>query len=93
MDTYLSVLAGFAVYFISVFLRGVQQKSLIHHKVYGATLFSAAICGFDNIAIIVVASHSSYWLIPTNMLGAGLGMLSSILLYERIRNRGEGVGK
>lgn len=82
---------GFSVYFISTFLRGIQHKNVIHHKVIGAAVFSAAICFFDNMAIILVATNSNYWFIPANMFGAAMGMLTSIVLYEYIRRRNQGV--
>lgn len=73
---------AFALVFCSVFMRGIQHKNVIHNRILGATVMSGLIYAFDGSIVLIIATSQSFAIIASNAIGAALGMMSAILVYN-----------
>lgn len=76
-------IASVLVSFISVFLKGFQQKNVIHNRVVAAALTSYLMATFDVLAITIII-HGDLWIILTTGTGAACGIVAAMKLHDRV---------
>lgn len=80
--------ASILVSFIAVFLKGFQHKNVIGTHLRAVFITSYLMAAFDVLAVNIVVI-GGWWVALTAGIGASCGMVTAILLHDKIfaRNR------
>lgn len=70
--------------FILVFLRGIQQLNVIHHRMAWAVATSFAIA-FAEVAVVLVVVERGLAAAPWIGLGGALGVTAAMEMHRKIR--------
>lgn len=83
MSTLALLAASFATSFVTIFLRGFQQKNVHgNHKLLAYFTAYLIIAGEFVTVTLVVRGH--WWIVFSAGTGAGLGMVAAMTFHDRI---------
>lgn len=75
-------LTAFLVSFIAIFLRGFQQKNVIHSK-YTMIAITSYLLALTDVAVVSIIVEHGWNTVLAQGSGAALGMLTSIYIHNR----------
>ncbi len=75
-------LTAFLVSFIAIFLRGWQQKNVIHSK-YTMIAVTSYLLALTDVAVVGIIVQHGWHTVLAQGSGAALGMLTSIYIHNR----------
>ena len=75
-------LTAFIVSFIAIFLRGWQQKNVIHGK-YTMIAITSYLLALTDVAVVGIIVEHGWNTVLAQGSGAALGMLASVYIHNR----------
>ena len=75
-------LTAFLVSFIAIFLRGFQQKNVIHSK-YTMIAVTSYLLALTDVAVVGIIVEHGWNTVLAQGTGAALGMLASVYIHNR----------
>lgn len=75
-------LTAFLVSFIAIFLRGFQQKNVIHGK-YTMIAITSYLLALTDVAVVGIIVEHGWNTVLAQGTGAALGMLASVYIHNR----------
>ena len=75
-------LTAFLVSFIAIFLRGWQQKNVIHSK-YTMIAITSYLLALTDVAVVSIIVEHGWNTVLAQGTGAALGMLASVYIHNR----------
>jgi len=75
-------LTAFLVSFIAIFLRGFQQKNVIHSK-YTMIAITSYLLALTDVAVVSIIVEHGWNTVLAQGSGAALGMLASVYIHNR----------
>ena len=75
-------LTAFLVSFIAIFLRGFQQKNVIHSK-YTMIAVTSYLLALTDVAVVSIIVEHGWNTVLAQGTGAALGMLASVYIHNR----------
>ena len=75
-------LTAFLVSFIAIFLRGWQQKNVIHSK-YTMIAITSYLLALTDVAVVGIIVEHGWNTVLAQGTGAALGMLASVYIHNR----------
>jgi len=75
-------LTAFLVSFIAIFLRGFQQKNVIHGK-YTMIAITSYLLALTDVAVVGIIVEHGWGTVLAQGTGAALGMLASVYIHNR----------
>ena len=75
-------LTAFIVSFIAIFLRGFQQKNVIHSK-YTMIAVTSYLLALTDVAVVSIIVEHGWNTVLAQGTGAALGMLASVYIHNR----------
>lgn len=75
-------LTAFLVSFIAIFLRGFQQKNVIHGK-YAMIAITSYLLALTDVAVVGIIVEHGWGTVLAQGTGAALGMLASVYIHNR----------
>ena len=75
-------LTAFLVSFIAIFLRGFQQKNVIHGK-YTMIAITSYLLALTDVAVVSIIVEHGWNTVLAQGTGAALGMLASVYIHNR----------
>jgi hypothetical protein len=75
-------LTAFLVSFIAIFLRGFQQKNVIHSK-YTMIAITSYLLALTDVAVVSIIVEHGWNTVLAQGTGAALGMLASVYIHNR----------
>lgn len=75
-------LTAFLVSFVAIFLRGWQQKNVIHSK-YTMIAITSYLLALTDVAVVGIIVQHGWHTVLAQGSGAALGMLTSIYIHNR----------
>ena len=75
-------LTAFIVSFIAIFLRGFQQKNVIHSK-YTMIAITSYLLALTDVAVVGIIVEHGWNTVLAQGSGAALGMLASVYIHNR----------
>lgn len=75
-------LTAFLVSFIAIFLRGWQQKNVIHGK-YTMIAITSYLLALTDVAVVGIIVEHGFGTVLVQGTGAALGMLASVYIHNR----------
>lgn len=75
-------LTAFIVSFIAIFLRGWQQKNVIHGK-YTMIAITSYLLALTDVAVVGIIVEHGWNTVLAQGTGAALGMLASVYIHNR----------
>jgi len=75
-------LTAFLVSFVAIFLRGWQQKNVIHGK-YTMIAITSYLLALTDVAVVGIIVEHGWGTVLAQGTGAALGMLASVYIHNR----------
>jgi len=75
-------ITAFLVSFIAIFLRGWQQKNVIHSK-YTMIAITSYLLALTDVAVVSIIVEHGWNTVLAQGTGAALGMLASVYIHNR----------
>lgn len=79
----------FGISYIYVAMKAMQQIAVVNGHKKWVLPVSMCLAFCEVTTITVLAIHKNIWYFPCTGLGAGLGALTTMLIYEKIKQEKE----